>query len=136
MTFELGPNQKKWIAALRANPEQQIKGQLGLRKGENEKPGFCCLGKGAEILGFGIWKEKRNSLFQFFVENSTGVLDIPSYEALGLRSRSGTFKKAILINGLTIVSLTGLNDDVPDFTWTDIADYIEENPENVFVESK
>jgi hypothetical protein len=136
MTFELGPNQKKWIAALRANPDQQIKGRLGLRKGKEGKEGFCCLGKGAEILGLGLWEERKNGVYQFFVENNTGVLEIPAYEALGLRSGDGLFKKAILINGLTIVSLAMLNDDVPGFTWTDIADYIEENPENVFVKSK
>jgi hypothetical protein len=135
MTFELGPNQKKWIAALRANPEQQIKNQLGLRKGKEGKEGFCCLGKGAEILGLGQWEERKNGVY-YFCDYNIGVLDIPSYEALGLRSCSGTFKKAILINGLTIVSLAMLNDDAPGFTWVDIADYMEQHPENVFVKSK
>ena len=44
----LGPNQKRWLRALRSRKYHQVPGQLGVKDGPMEA--FCCLGLGCQLF--------------------------------------------------------------------------------------
>ena len=128
--MKLGPNQKKWIAALRANPEEQIRGFLG-KTTDDDKKGFCCLGKGCDVLGIGIWEDSI-----FFVEGVRAFLPEYPRKQLGLVDYSGTAKVSHheKLNELySSFSLSEMNDEGK--TWSEIADILEKHPEAFFFKS-
>jgi hypothetical protein len=114
--MELGPNQKKWIAALRSGEYEQ--GTVWLCKQDK----YCCLGVGCELL---------NIPHNFVDEiksygGRTQLAPEELVEQLALRGPSGKPKDDSL-------SLVALNDRGKSFE--EIADIIEKNPENYFKES-
>jgi hypothetical protein len=134
--MKLGPIQKQWIAALRDNPDQQITRQLGTLVDGQEY--FCCLGKGASIVDTAEWKELEylTKPVDAILMDGDGhfALSPQTCQMLGLYTELGLFNHRDEIKGRVVTSLYQMNDN--GFTWDEIADYMEQHPENVFKESK
>lgn len=120
--MKLGPNQQKWVDALRSGDYKQTNGRL------RDNNGFCCLGVGCEI--FDVRKEcfMPEEIWKYGNENSVEVAPIELINALSLHDNIGT------IHGPFPNDLANLNDN--GFTFAEIADFIEREPQFVFRESK
>lgn len=114
MAFQLGPNQTKWLAALRSGEYQQGKYEL------YADGTYCCLGVANKVCN--LQEESESSL-------------LCTYEDMGLYSDSGAVKNVSLYGDGEYLSLVELN-DTRQWSFSKIADFIEENAENVFKESK
>lgn len=146
--MNLGPNQKEWIAALRAHPERQCKSELGNllpTKNGSIRYKACCLGEALLVLnGRDIDRVSKRNMIVDIDKNNNNYYDIScmifSHNEMGLRDGAGTLnlekitEKYQWISENFISSLVDLNDD--HMTWNEIADFMEECPEAVFVESK
>jgi hypothetical protein len=123
--MELGKVQKAWVSDLRKYPERQDDGRLG--KVIKLKDGYhircCCLGQ-AEITMNGMPKGTSicSGGSSFGLEGS--------YKQLGLHSMMGVFQGGLLEGH---DSLANANDG--GVTWEVIANFIEKNPEVVFIKS-
>lgn len=122
---KLGPIQKKWVESLRAHPERQTDGVLG-RKNEDGTYGVCCLGEGGLIAGACKWV--GNVLYSSCMNSNETLTN--TYKILGLRSEAGWLRKEVDRDDESFNSLAEMNDG--GWTWPEIADYIEANPDNVF----
>ncbi len=126
---QLGPMQTLWIKELREHPERQMDGVLG--EGSIEKFKACCLGQALVCLK---GEEAFNNNTREIIDNQQTYY-LKSFADMGLRSDSGKFKTAVELDNVLYGSLAEMNDS-GEVKWSQIADYIEANPENVFVESK
>lgn len=118
--MELGPNQKKWIEAIRSGEYSQAKNYL------RTEGGYCCLGVAVKVIS---GREPK-------IRGTGQLLGVYSSvrKALKLRGSSGELVSYIETGDWTRAdSLAKLNDD--GWTFDQIADYIEANPEDVFIES-
>ena len=120
----LGPNQKKWIAALRSGEYEQSKGKLKCRTG------FCCLGVWLDICGV----EWKNSLNFSSYKGYEYSLPDANYKELGLKSDDGLIDPPITYNNDIHKYLTDCNDR--GLTFEEIADLCEQYPESIFEEPK
>lgn len=111
-SFELGPNQKAWIAALRSGEYKQGRRMLV----EDDK--YCCLGVGCVMIGGN--PVDRNMLYDSEAER-LGLFDRAG-------SRSGETRE-------TRDCLWFLN-DVVEMTFEGIADLLEFSPASYFRESR
>jgi len=127
--FELGPIQKEWLKSLREHPERQMSGQLG--EGIPESYNACCLGEWCVVYNrmMGLPDPFRNG--QIYSGGSLGWLKEPHNDCFN-REYGGT---SALIEGSlkTYKSLGHMNDS--GVTWPEIADFVEANPEAVFIKS-
>ena len=110
--FVLGPMQKEWLNALRSGDYKQ--GCEGLLYDSSDGT-YCCLGVAKECFSF---KENDNAHL------------VDSYKELALRDCGGQLSKPF--DNFTY--LTDMNDS-GRYSFNDIADFIEENPELVFTHS-
>lgn len=143
--FNMGPLQTEWIRSLREHPERQMSSALG--KIINEETGeyrACCLGElhlcyhrmnnlplplhGKDIIDLYDGDEEEIAFHSDIFEDLSS-----SWQAYGLKSQMGAIDVYARPN-CSITSLAQMNDD-GDWTWSDIADFIEEFPEAVFSES-
>lgn len=119
--FEMGPLQKLWVKTLREHPERQYKGYLGYKNEKEEK--YCCLGQ-LHVLAKGEAAFYSNNN----VSDGVGLMVLNySFSKYGLVSETGG-----IIDSLSN-SLANMNDG--DYTWPEIADFIEQNPEKVFTKA-
>lgn len=123
--FKLGPLQKAWVKELREHPERQIMGELG--SGNIDKFKACCLGQ------LHVCAKGKNAF------NERGEIDdgdlgyLHSCTDYGLRSSGGSLKDFHSFSNGTYTCLSNANDGgVP---WSELADFIEQNPEKVFTKS-
>lgn len=126
--MELGPLQKKWIEALRSGKYEQ--GQNWLRIDNC----YCCLGVAAEFV-LGITPKGNGSSTErtvYLYNNESFELEKKDFEKLGLVDEIGSFKEPFR-DGKEYFTLAALNDNF--WTFEEIADYIEANPDNVFTRS-
>ena len=114
MSFQLGPNQTKWLAALRSGEYQQGKYEL-YADGK-----YCCLGVANKVCN--LQEEGESSL-------------LCTYGDMGLYTDAGSVKNISLHGDSDYCSLIELN-DTREWSFLDIADFIEANAERVFKESK
>jgi hypothetical protein len=141
--FELGPIQKEWVRRLREHPERQTMGQLGYKRSDLDVPyRACCLGEGSILLCELNKKDlqwdkidETESLYDLISNGCRDSLSDEDYTALGLRDKIGSFAKSYEYPDTYNIygSLAEMNDE--GMTWIQIANYIEANPENVFVKS-
>lgn len=120
--FELGPKQKTWIAALRSGKYKQGKAKLCTIDADGNKC-YCCLGVANDVLELGILQ--------------TSAYLYNAYKELGLKDYDGEFININMLHPSRagfVSSLAELNDSL-NYTFEQIADYIEQNPENVFSHS-
>jgi hypothetical protein len=139
----LGPVQTAWIKSLRDNPDKQGKSQLGKRNAVNGHYEACCLGQGGLIAGVCQWSPETNHLYVGVLNENDGELEssastysksylkYDSYKALGLVDYKGspTSRPNDVAECLAYYNDLGKS-------WADIADMLEKNPENWFIESK
>jgi len=126
--MKLSDKQETWLQALESNDYPQGRGQLVLH-GE-----YCCLGVAAKAAleltvpdsndRFVLGPEYRGSYV-------CGTLEEVFVE-LGLRSGSGLFRKPVTVGNRNYKSLVNMNDS-GDWPFKAVADYIRNNPENVFI---
>lgn len=117
---QLGPNQQRWLDALRSGEYEQGRDRLCI---DNR---YCCLGVAAELFQTSrteITVDPRHNIKSYDGDHFFA----PSYviAALGLRTNTGSaFKSG--------VGLAGLNDRGVSFS--EIAAHIEADPSNYFGE--
>ena len=142
--MELGKIQKAWIADLRKYPERQMTGMLGKKNIETGEIKACCLGQALLTLC------EIKDIEPIFSDDSSlcdiSSPDFPrySYTELGLIGERGDLLYQVSSDSFSrdsklgkekkYYSLSEMNDG--GLTWSDIADYIETHPENIFKESK
>ena len=111
----------EWTSALRANPEQQLTGQLA----NSDYTKFCCLGKMCEIRGV---KRKRGPDFNGYRDGSTVIGTVlPVDLAREFTGESdncvGNFYKL----GMPMLKeyLTAAHANDKGCTWIEIADHFD-----------
>jgi len=120
--MELGPNQKKWVAALRSGKFTQAKGTLQC---DNN---YCCLGvacRVAEENGIVLFYSDFNSNSGGEVYGGTLNSQHNVQDWLKLKSGNGLFRD---------ISLVYLNDKEKN-SFNQIADAIEKNANELFEEA-
>ena len=138
----LGPNQKKWLAALRSGDYAQTRESL------QDTNGFCCLGVACDISGVGSWSEDTVDFSDDYtfqgtnsdVANNNDLADTGVDDWLGLNTPDGDPKDGSELYSLVVYNDSGdLNLDMDKqrpFTFNEIADLLEANPNEFFSESK
>lgn len=120
--MKLNKDQLAWLRTLESGKYRQTRGQL-VNYGS-----YCCLGVACKLLGA---KQKKRV---FELNSNEYDCDLPDdYVArLGLHDSEGALVNAIEVDGFVICTLIGLN-DTAEWTFKQIAEYIQANKENVFV---
>ncbi len=135
MYYKYNELQLAWLAALRSGKYKQGDGQLAIADSSKHVK-YCCLGVACVIarkIGLmDLPKTKRTYSDDIFFGGEDNLLPECMVNPLRLRSVGGKLKKAFQVKGERIADLTDMNDTLK-WTFTQIADYIETNPENVFV---
>lgn len=127
MTQELGPNQRKWLAALRSGEYQQGKGQL-CREQDDSDPKFCCLGVACMLfMKESSWKRNGSQKDMWLCAGLAGTAPKKVVEALGLKSSEG-------MDTWEDEDLAHLNDTGRSFK--QIARLLESNPSRWFTAPK
>lgn len=118
---ELGPNQRKWVEALRSGKYQQ--GHQALCK----NGAFCCLGVACDVMKIQASTALcGRTAYGPSGDRWTGVLPRVAIIDMGLRSESGSGRDGQV--------LWAINDSGK--TFAEIADLIEADPANWFTEAK
>lgn len=128
--FKLGKLQKAWVESLLAHPERQTDKILG--EGTPKKYTACCLGE-MHLTAFRLKKKKLPFENNCIIADGSKEVLSKVYEEYGLISDIGEFEEAVVINDKTYFALSEMNDR--GITWKEIANYIKQNPENVFTKS-
>lgn len=141
INMKLGKLQKAWVDSLKNHPEKQMRGLLGVKKGNSYMA--CCLG---ELHCVAHRLKKKKLPFDGNVIRDEGNCSIlsKSYEKYGLRNHSGRLKcYAYYHDGnfslrpfdqsKAYVSLADMNDY--GITWPEIATFVETYPNIVFTKS-
>ena len=123
----LNPNAQKWVDALRSG--KYVQGQSCLRKTVEGVSTFCCLGVACDVYAqevggsWGPMDQRRDVKFTDPEKSvASGFLTPAVTKWLGL----------LWIDGRNVKhSLSRLN-DFDHFTFTQIADFIESQPEGLF----
>jgi len=121
-------NAKKWVKALRSGKYKQGKNSLRV------DGTYCCLGVACDLYaketGLGKWEFYEDVCLGFLIGSNLEETTLPHEvkKWLGLRDCCGLFIK----DGKTDY-LTELN-DARDYTFKEIADLVESEPEWLFVE--
>lgn len=103
--------QKLWVAALRSGKYKQARGRLMDKDG-----GYCCLGVLTKIAGDAIGCDVSSELLY----NSLPPENVRFWSCL--RDESGWYKNTTLV----------FNNDQNCFSFSQIADIIEENAQEIF----
>jgi len=117
----LNENAKKWVAALRSGEYKQIQNRLG------DPNGHCCLGVACEVAienGVPLKKELQASGFYRY-GNDRASLPAIVQTWLGLASDSGVYN----LEDRSLI----VDNDSREYTFAQIADTIESEPEGLFV---
>lgn len=123
--FTFGPLQTAWLKSLREHPERQMRDLLGQRCSDGSYKA-CCLGEAGLIANVCMFNERGELRTKNGLISDCYLDDV--YTSIGLRSRDGQRKD----DGNK--ELSHLNDT--GYTWPQIADIIEAEPEQYFTESK
>lgn len=129
--MKLGPLQKEWVDTLRKYPERQITSRLGFKDIEGNLH-LCCLGQACLIAGHGKFNP-RNLQGEEVLSDEGDEGNFCNYDSLGLIYVNGPLVNSLIYKNHKFWSLAGMND--AKISWTEIANYIEENPNNVFTKS-
>jgi len=125
--FELGTIQKEWIKSLREHPERQMKARLG--EGSEDNYRACCLGEWCVVYNRmrGLPAPFKDGKIISSNERLDGDTTLIGEHGVCFYSPSGL----IMTPGAS--SLSYMNDSGK--TWPQIADFVEANPEAVFIKS-
>jgi hypothetical protein len=114
--MELGPLQKLWISELKSNTYNQTTKVLF----DSEINGYCCLGVCNKVCD---------------LQEEDSICLEHTFHLIGLRDDEGSLKEPIEINECKYNSLVELN-DYAGLTFKEIAELMEKDPDNFFMESK
>lgn len=142
MTFELGPNQRKWVEALKSGKYEQIQGELRILNYGGVINGYCCLGVACDLYDPNLWDDRHH-------DGNTGEPSDNVADWLGLHTTNGfvdlsdhkeEFEKILVDNCYsdsfdTVTELTTINDDYY-VSFKGIAELVEAFPQEFFKESK
>jgi hypothetical protein len=136
--YNFTPFQRLWIDALKSGRFRQGKSRLHTVNRLNKTAVYCCLGLACKLAN-----ETGELKLPKTIEEPHGALPFIKYDIDGhtlpnsartllkLRNCVGKFKKAATVQGDKFGSLADMNDR--ELTFKQIGEYIEANPENVFV---
>lgn len=131
MGYQLTDKDKEWIEFLRNNPDKQYRHYLGIVE-NNELSKGCC-------LGAKLWlSDKENPRYctqedeQVTIMSNGSIHYLQNFIDHNLEDSRGSLKEGVVKHGRTFDSLAEMNDSTI-WNWSEIADYIEQNPDNVFV---
>ena len=114
--------QEKWLQALESGEYEQTQDEL-CQGGK-----YCCLGVATHVFNPDHQALKDNGWFRTARSvEATKTAPPDVREALKLRDEHGSFSEDFD----HLASLVAMN-DCSEFTFKDIAEFIRENPENVF----
>lgn len=124
---ELGPNQRKWVDALRSGEYEQ--GRRYLRLGNK----CCCLGVGCEVFGLERYtcENLGDAENKYYYKGYSDVAPSELVSLLALRDRNAKVSGEQVAGFST---LTSANDSGNSFVT--IANFIESHPEAVFTEAR
>ena len=128
--MKLGPNQLALINLWRTTTFGQTTGKL--RSDDNC---FCCLGLAVNHVNPHDWVRIDDMEYEgdsWGQDESTMVMSDEATEYFGFRTSEGNVAKS---NPTDLKSCTGMNDDL-GYTFKEIADVVEANPEAYFMASK
>ncbi len=141
--FELGPNQKKWLEALKSGEWSWGKNYLAYTDSNDKKWKHCCLGVGCEIFKI-EYSIVDDDLFKSFMGNEE--LSDAFATIVALRSSNGiirifdidersTFAKLYDIKKAETMFITNINDSSKS-GYAPVIWIIENHPEWIFTESR
>lgn len=140
MKQKLGPRQLAWVEALEAHPERQFsQGALGFINDDEDTKTIpykaCCLGEAclvkSRLLGRDLPFNEVGNIPKN--EEDQEFLDVHTMNFFKFRSADGRFLSKRLCNNYhTYNYLYTANDD--KVSWTDIAEFVRNFPEEVFTE--
>jgi hypothetical protein len=138
MKYNFTPFQRLWIDALKSGRFRQGKNRLHTVNRLNKTAVYCCLGLACKLANkTGKLKlpktieEPHNALPFIKYDDNGFILPSKIVNLLKLRNPGGNFKKIANVNNLNFSGLVDMNDWGLPFN--QIGEYIEANPENVFV---
>lgn len=129
MPQEIGPNQRKWIDALRSGEYAQ--GRRYLCDFQNR---YCCLGVACRV--FDVPEVRRDEDRVYFGKSfNYGAAPEEVVESLSLRTHLGDLATVYEIGRIKeMARLSQANDS--GATFSEIADFCEQHPEAVFTEPR
>ena len=131
--YEFNKYQKRWFTALRSRKYKQGKSNLCALDSAGTLR-YCCLGVASEEFKdeLGIVKLKAPENTYTYYDGHTTFPPESLVEALRLRDNGGGFRYSVQSeHGNEVDSLVAAN-DVYGWTFEQIADFAEQNPESVF----
>lgn len=133
--FPYNELQEKWLNELwTTRKPQTTEGFLRVEflNELSDRSGFCCLGLAAEIIDPNPEIESRYGQRIWNWEGLQAILPKEMWEALQLRGADGALKEHLeSSDGVTYGSLVEMNDS-GNWSFKRIAEWIRENPEQVF----
>jgi hypothetical protein len=116
----MNENAERLVEALRSGKYEQVRDKLHEPGG-----GYCCLGVACDLSGLGRWVEYLPNSMAYHIEGEHSITRM-----LGAVRRYYGFTT---VTGATNgdKSLISMNDS--DYTFEEIADFIESEPEGLFV---
>lgn len=120
--------QRAWLEDLKTTTEKQGRRWLCLEDDEGIRR-YCCLGRACVVAGIAEIKYGHIVHFKNNRVQMGAALDIGLQQQLKLRSKLGDIRTDD--GELDYYTLTDMNDS-GDWTFKQIADWIEQNPDKVF----
>jgi hypothetical protein len=124
--WKFGPNQRKWLRALKSGKYTQGKGYLHINDGKDEIDKFCCLGVLCSVLKIPTTDKIKYGTYDVFEYNyRSGVLPVEACASVKLFQTDGNSKNCDLNN------LPYYNDKL-GWNFTKIANHLKKYREYYF----
>lgn len=131
----MNDNARKLIAALRSGEYKQTRGRL------HDLNGFCCLGVACDIYQKNTQTDWYQDGDPFRCQGEKYVLPLAVRDFFGFLTLQGSFKPDLLYRQqydptmcsgrMVVANMAELNDQV-EYSFEQIADYIEKEPQGLF----
>lgn len=133
--YQYNELQRKWLDDLKTTMEQQTRFYLHRT---DSKYGFCCLGRACVVANWPVVSADFRDVVTYGIsEEDSNYEGMPNslVKELKLHNSNGGMLNPSMIHedGTAIKTLTLLNDKL-EWTFRQIAEYIEANPDNVFTD--
>jgi hypothetical protein len=131
----MNANAKKWVEALRSGDYSQTTGQLHVTVDSEDR--YCCLGVACKLAVEGgvmvsTDQHTQDGVITHTYDQNASLLPTSVIKWLGLKECDGTYLK----DDGDFSSTLAEDNDEHDFTFEQIADVIERQPEGLFADEK